>query len=216
MPELDGLKTIQLIKNELDSPEKKQPVILLHSSSDNADMHAKCDELGIRFRLTKPVKSDELYNFLCSLNQPVQAQITQSQNTTGIQQYNFNNPVTILIAEDNNFNMLLIKAVISKTFPGVKIVEAKNGKEAYMFWVIEQPDLILMDMQMPEMSGIEATLKIREQETDNQHTPIVALTAGALKEEKEKCMEAGMDEFLTKPLEPIRLVEVVRGLIGKE
>jgi len=215
MPELDGLETIKRIKIEINSTEKKQPIILLHSSSDNADMYTKCDELGIRFRLTKPVKSDELYNFLCSLSQPIQLNQTQEKSSTTIQKFHFSSPVTILIAEDNEFNMLLIKAVISKTFPTVKIVEAKNGQEAYMFWVIEQPDLILMDMQMPEMSGVEATVKIRKQETEDQHTPIVALTAGALKEEKEKCMEAGMDEFLTKPLEPLRLIEIVQTLIKK-
>ena len=62
---------------------------------------------------------------------------------------------------------------------------------------------------MPEMSGIEATLKIREQEKENQHTPIIALTAGALKEEREKCMSAGMDDFLTKPIEPKKLEKVI-------
>ena len=70
-------------------------------------------------------------------------------------------------------------------------------------------DKILMDMQMPEMGGVEATIKIREKEGEGQHTPIVALTAGALTEEREKCLEAGMDEFLTKPIEHDKLDSVI-------
>ena len=109
--------------------------------------------------------------------------------------------------------MLLIKTIISKAIPTAKIIEANNGKEAVMLWVIEQPDLILMDMQMPEMSGIEATMIIREKELENHHTPIIALTAGALKEEKEKCISAGMDDFLTKPIEPQKFEQVILRLL---
>lgn len=218
MPELDGLQTIGLINQELQSTHIKQPVILLHSSSDNADMHAKCDNMGVNYRLTKPVKSDELYNFLCSINQPNQEVKVTTQNKEQSQpkEYHFSTLKKILIAEDNEFNMLLIKAVVSKLFPTIKIIQAKNGNEAYMLWVIEQPDMILMDMQMPELSGIEATIKIRGQETEGQHTPIVALTAGALTEEKVKCMEAGMDEFLTKPLEPEKLKDIVFAILSSK
>jgi CheY-like chemotaxis protein len=105
--------------------------------------------------------------------------------------------------------MALISSILNSLSSAIRIVAAKNGKEAVMFWIVEQPDLILMDMQMPEMGGVEATIKIREKEGEGQHTPIVALTAGALTEEREKCLEAGMDEFLTKPIEPDKLDSVI-------
>ncbi|MEI6752509.1 MAG: PAS domain S-box protein [Paludibacter sp.] len=216
MPKIDGLETIRMIREKLKLSPSKQPIILLHSSSDSAELHRKCDELGVRFRLTKPVKADELYSYLCNVNTPAEVKLETSYINKPEEKPEFTGPASILIAEDNEFNMLLIKAIVAKTLPTAKIIEAKNGKEALLLWSIKQPDLILMDMQMPEMSGIEATVKIREQEKDNQHTPIIALTAGALKEEKEKCLNAGMDDFLTKPIEPDKLVKVIIGRLQKE
>ncbi len=209
MPELDGLETIQRIRNRTEQTVK-QSVILLLSSSDNADLYKKCDEIDVKYRLTKPVKSDELYSYLCSISQPVEkpeVSVKNSQNIPIVPQ--FDEPVSILIAEDNVFNMLLIKAIIAKMFANVKIIEAKNGNEALMLWVIEQPELILMDVQMPEMGGVEATIRIRKQETEGHHTPIIALTAGALTEEREQCLTAGMDDFLTKPIDPNKLKETI-------
>ena len=216
MPNIDGLETIRMIRQKLNLTPVRQPIILLHSSSDSAELHRKCDELGVRFRLTKPVKSDELYSYLCNVNTPAEIKLETAILTKQEEKPEFTGAASILIAEDNEFNMLLIKAIVSKTIPTAKIIEAKNGKEALMLWSIKQPELILMDMQMPEMSGIEATIKIREQEQDNQHTPIIALTAGALKEEKEKCLNAGMDDFLTKPIEPEKLLKVIIGRLRKE
>jgi len=213
MPELDGLETIKLIRQKLKLTAKKQPIILLHSSSDNADLLRRCDELEIRFRLTKPVKSDELYSYLGSINNPITETLTSEAVQVQEERIEFKEHVTVMIAEDNEFNMLLIKAIVSKILPTVRIIEAKNGKEALRLWMIAKPNLILMDMQMPEMGGVEATIKIREQEVEEQHTPIVALTAGALQEEKDKCMEAGMDDFLTKPIEPEKLKEVLLKLL---
>jgi PAS domain S-box-containing protein len=215
MPQLDGLETIKLIREKIDSTSKIHPVILLHSSSDTAELHRRCDELGVQFRLTKPVKSDELYNFLCSIKTPDTINLSVKKTTLPFikTRIELKQDATILIAEDNAFNMLLIKAIVSKIIPTAKVVEAENGKQALTLWESEQPDLILMDMQMPTMGGVEATIKIREQEHKNQHTPIVALTAGALQEEKDKCLEAGMDDFLTKPIEFEKLEKVIIKLL---
>ncbi|MFZ4724891.1 MAG: response regulator [Paludibacter sp.] len=210
MPFVDGLETIRMISEKLNLSPDKQPIILLHSSSDDAELHRKCDELGVHFRLTKPVKADELYHYLCNLNiepdknvevQPVQ----KNEEIQAIEKI-----ATILIAEDNNFNMILVKALVARILPTAHIIEAVNGLEAIKFCRSEQPDLILMDMQMPEMNGVDATIQIREQEkTTNHHTPIVALTAGVLKEEQEKCMNAGMDDFLTKPIDNELLKKII-------
>ena len=94
--------------------------------------------------------------------------------------------------------------------PRAVIYEAKNGREAFEMAISKKPNLIIMDIQMPEMSGIEATMSIRNYEIGKgRRIPIIALTAGALKGEKEKCLEAGMDDFLTKPLDNKRLRRIL-------
>jgi CheY-like chemotaxis protein len=107
-------------------------------------------------------------------------------------------------------NMVLAKLLLAKLSPGVVIIEAENGTVAVEKYRTGKPDLILMDVQMPEMDGQEATREIREMETGTGvRVPIVALTAGALKEEMERCYEAGMDEFMTKPVSAEKLQKVL-------
>ena len=212
IPYLDGLETIKLIREKLNLTPAKQPIILLHSSSDDAELHKKCDELGVRFRLTKPVKSDELYHYLCKLNVEVdEIKVVKSMTIqNNVVSKSIGKAATILIAEDNEFNMILVKALVARILPTARIIEAVNGKEALILFQKEQPDIIFMDMQMPEMNGVEATIQIREMAKNTKnHTPIVALTAGALKEEQEKCMNAGMDDFLTKPIETEKLLQTL-------
>lgn len=212
MPYIDGLETIKLIREKLELSPEKLPIILLHSSSDDAELHKKCDELGVLFRLTKPVKSEELYSYLCNIQSPI---VSISTKKNEIIPMEMPEKLTILIAEDVAMNMLLVKFLIEKLLPKARIIEAINGTEAVKQWQKEQPDLILMDMQMPELDGVDATIMIREKEVENQHTPIIALTAGAMIEEKEKCFSAGMDDFLTKPIEPQKLEQVILKLLVK-
>jgi signal transduction histidine kinase len=116
----------------------------------------------------------------------------------------------ILIAEDIELNMVLIKAVLSNLYPKANLIEAKTGLEVVEFLKQNEVDFVLMDVHMPLMDGIEATKQIRSMEVNHaKKTPIVALTAGALKEEKDKCMAAGMNNFLTKPLDPSLLKQVL-------
>ncbi|HET8829459.1 MAG TPA: response regulator, partial [Pelobium sp.] len=107
----------------------------------------------------------------------------------------------ILIVEDNLINKLLAKTVIARILPNAHISEANNGLEAIESYQIQRPDLIFMDLQMPIMNGYDATKKIRALAKDNKahQTVIVALTAGNIKGEKERCLEIGMDDFITKP-----------------
>ena len=112
-----------------------------------------------------------------------------------------NKPSTLLIAEDVNINMQLIKAIIEKYFPNSQMLEAQNGEQAYQKTKTHHIDLILMDVQMPVMNGLDATKKIREDESKTgKHTPIIALTAAAVKEDIENCLDAGMDDYITKPI----------------
>ncbi|MNL12141.1 Aerobic respiration control sensor protein ArcB [compost metagenome] len=108
--------------------------------------------------------------------------------------------IQVLIAEDNAVNMLLAKTIVRRIAPNATIFEAKNGLEALELYKTTKIDIILMDIQMPEMNGYEATKKIRGVKKQNIHTPIIALTAGNVKGEKEKCFAAGMDDFISKPV----------------
>ncbi len=105
----------------------------------------------------------------------------------------------VLIAEDNANNMVLAKMLLKKALPNSKIFEAVNGLKAVEVFSKEKPDIVLMDVQMPELDGYDATRTIREKETERR-TPIIAITAGSMTADKEKCYEAGMDDFISKPI----------------
>lgn len=108
-------------------------------------------------------------------------------------------PKKILIVEDNQINMLLVKTLIKKLIPNSIIISAFDGNESVEQFLKEQPDLILMDIQMPNKNGYEATIEIRKLEALSR-TPIIAVTAGIFTGEKEKCFEIGMDDYLPKPI----------------
>lgn len=116
----------------------------------------------------------------------------------------------VLLVDDNPVNMLLAKSIVKKLLPSSEIAEAYNGAEAVAQYKREVPDIIFMDIQMPEVSGYEATKQIRVLET-GKRTPIIALTAGTVKGEYDRCIEAGMDDYLSKPV----LVSDIAGMIEK-
>lgn len=116
----------------------------------------------------------------------------------------------ILIVEDNKINMLLAKTLVKQILPNGTIFEAENGKEGVEKFNVLNPDLILMDVQMPIMNGYEATSEIR-QTKKGEHIPIIALTAGTVVGEKEKCLEAGMNDYASKPI----IKEILEGIISK-
>ena len=105
----------------------------------------------------------------------------------------------ILIVEDNKINMLLAKTLVKKILPNCLIFEAKDGNEGIEQYKLHKPDVVLMDVQMPNKNGYEATIEIRKMESQND-TPIIAVTAGILVDEKAKCFESGMDDYLSKPI----------------
>jgi len=196
MPYMDGLETIRKIRESIGLNSEEQPLMLLHSSSDDGMIIKACEELGVSHRLLKPIKMQDIYNALSRLYR----QEETAENVLGevADEMEVDN-VSILIAEDNMVNMLLVRIIIHKIAPNAHLLEAANGEEALAFCKTQRPDLILMDVQMPEMNGYEATKAIRLLNHE-QHVPIIALTAGNVKGEKEKCLAAGMDDFLVKPL----------------
>jgi CheY-like chemotaxis protein/HPt (histidine-containing phosphotransfer) domain-containing protein len=212
MPHLNGIETIKMIREQLQLTPEKQPIILLHSSSDDIEIYEECKNLGVVFNLTKPLKSKELHYYLRRIHQQspgFSAGDECSYDSPDDKPANISSPV-ILVAEDVVINMILVTTLIKQMVPNVTVIEAKNGKEAYEMTISKKPDLIIMDLQMPVMSGIEATLEIRKMEPVlGIHVPIVALTAGAIQGEKERCLEAGMDDFLTKPLDQNTLQRIL-------
>ena len=195
MPYMDGLETIEKIRGSFSASAHELPIILLHSSSDDGTIIKACEELQVSQRVVKPIKMQEIYHALSRLHQKGGSLVSAHSPVIEITDTN----LTVLIAEDNAVNMLLARTIIKKLAPNFRLLEASNGKEAVHICMSTQPDLILMDVQMPEMNGYEATKAIRKL-NHSFRIPIIALTAGNVKGEREKCLAAGMDDFLVKPV----------------
>jgi CheY-like chemotaxis protein len=121
---------------------------------------------------------------------------------------------TVLIVEDNNINSLLAKTLLKKILPNAKIINVSNGLEALEKVLETKIDIIFMDIQMPVMNGYEATIEIRKQEA-GKNLPIIALTAGTVVGEKEKCLEIGMNDYISKPIIKGSLEEIVSKWLKK-
>ncbi len=211
MPEMDGLETIRLIRKEFETHNEKQPFIMLHTSFEEPHISSECAKLGVLLKLVKPVKSEELFDCLTTLESG-NPECDYICDDIEVEKKIKNSDIKkkILVVEDVKMNMILMKTLINKFFPAVSIIEAENGDEAVEKRIKEIPDLILMDIQMPGKDGYEATIEIRNYEKDNgSKTPIVALTAGTLIDEKEKCISAGMDDYLSKPIDIKKLCETI-------
>lgn len=133
------------------------------------------------------------------------------ENKKAADQENTDSKIRILIVDDVKLNLVLVKAVLTKHIDHVEVLEATNGNQAVDLYAQFPISLIIMDIMMPECDGLEATRRIREIELETKkHVPIIALTAGALKEEQEKCFAAGMDDFMTKPVDPEKTMGLIR------
>lgn len=212
MPIMDGIETIRKMKNIIPDANHVVPYVVLYSSSDDTNLQAACDELEIENRLVKPIRMKQMYQILSTLKSSEKKkpdQIKNAANEVSMRE------IKILIAEDNPINLLLIKTYLKEIIPQALIIEAKDGTEAVEKHQKESPDLILMDIQMPHLNGIEATKEIRALEK-NIEIPIIAVTAGSLPGDKEKCLQAGMSDFLTKPLLKQTLSDMIQKWFGTE
>jgi signal transduction histidine kinase/DNA-binding response OmpR family regulator len=201
MPETDGFALAQQVQRR---SKLVQPILVMMLTSAEQDGHAaRCREAGIATSLTKPVRQVELRKALLHAmregKQPeaaIQAppsEHRQKAEGTG------SGPWRILVAEDNAVNRLLAQMLLEKR--GHTVVTAGNGREALSLLALQSFDLVLMDVQMPEMGGLEATAAIREKEKrTGQHLPVVAMTAEAMKGDEERCRQAGMDGYVAKPI----------------
>lgn len=212
MPGMDGEELARQIRSR--SSGTKLPIILLTSAGKKGDPTAIRDGLFDGY-LVKPARASILFNAITSIVQ--QASIEQinaaSDAMHGAEQIPVEKSLPksqkeglkVLVAEDNIVNQMVIKSMLQKL--GCNIQVASNGCEAIVKYEEDLPDIVLMDISMPEMDGIEATAKIRAiQAQAGQHIPIIGVTAHALKEDRQRCIDAGMDDYLSKPvkLEPLR------------
>jgi PAS domain S-box-containing protein len=207
MPYLDGLDTIRQIRESFSDSVELQPIVMLFSSSDDEKVIRGCEELQVRSRLVKPVKMTDLYQLLSQvLLKDKTVALAPKNSQPGIT----DQPLHILVADDNPINMLLAKTIIGRAVPNAQVAEARNGIEAVASFKQQRPDLVLMDVQMPELNGYEATAAIRAIEGQDQHVPIIALTAGNVKNERERCVAAGMDDFVVKPVIEEIIVQILK------
>jgi signal transduction histidine kinase/CheY-like chemotaxis protein len=210
MPGMDGFQLAEQIKC---SRNLTEAVILMLTSGEQRGDLARCRELGVSLYLTKPVRRAELR---AAIVRALNGQAGFTARTTGAalsksptgRKSDGATALRILLAEDNRVNQRVAVAILEKA--GHRVTVANNGREALDRWSAQPFDLILMDVQMPEIDGLEATAMIRAGETRTaEHIPIVALTAHAMKGDQERCLSAGMDAYLSKPIDSRQLLKLV-------
>jgi signal transduction histidine kinase/CheY-like chemotaxis protein len=206
MPGMDGFAVIEEIRK---NPTWSSATIMMLSSGGQMGDAQRCRELGVSAFLTKPVQRTELLEAtLTSLaNGPIAQSVSVS--TAGHSLIDASHHLTILLVEDNAVNRTLAVRLLEKR--GHSVTVALNGKEALATLDRQTFDLIFMDVQMPEMDGLEATRAIRENEkSSGTHVPIIAMTAHAMAGDEDRFRRAGMDEYLSKPVKTEELTELLK------
>ena len=220
MPEMSGAEVLEEMRN--DESLKNIPVVML-TSVDSSQTNQRLLKLGAEANLTKPTRSSMLLETMLQVmaNKRADVSVRSINNLTSkaiptvpdmapinklsSPQNTEDQGLDILVAEDNEVNQIVFRQILEETGLNFKIVE--NGRLALASYKVKSPRLILMDVSMPEMNGKEATIAIRKYERDNnmKRTPIVGVTAHALKGDMESCIDAGMDDYLSKPVSPNKL-----------
>jgi signal transduction histidine kinase/DNA-binding response OmpR family regulator len=208
MPEMDGFTVAEQIHEHA---ELSGATVMMLSSAMPAGAAARCAELGVASYLMKPVSQAELIDaILIALGgaaelEPAAEAAPVVQAASGLR---------ILLVEDNVINRALAAGILEKR--GHSLVHAANGREAVEAVAREAFDLIFMDVQMPEMDGFEATRRIRSMELANgsERTPIVAMTAHAMAGDRERCLAAEMDDYISKPLQKAELLALIDRIAG--
>jgi signal transduction histidine kinase/DNA-binding response OmpR family regulator len=213
MPGMDGFALVERIRQ---NPELSTATIMMLTSAGHRGDAARCQELGVSAYLLKPIRQSELREALARVL-GAKEQRGAIPLITRFSSHDAREPsalLRVLIAEDNLVNQRLATRLLEKR--GHSVVVAGDSREALAACENESFDLILMDVQMPEMDGLEATAAIREKEKGSgNHLPIVALTAHAMKGDREKCLAAGMDGYLTKPIRPPELDELLESHLAR-
>jgi len=208
MPEMDGFEAARLIGQ---NPKfRKLKLILLTSAVQHEDA-ARLKAMRVAACLTKPVKQSELLDAIVKALSPIPGSKAFRSPRISHRIAQARRPLRILVAEDNPVNQELALELLKQR--GHTAVVAENGQRALAAARDGSFDAVLMDVQMPRMSGIEATRAIREAEkATGAHVPIIAMTAHAMKGDRERCLQAGMDAYVSKPIQAAELFKAVEGL----
>ena len=219
MPEMDGEETAKYILND---PEIKNTDIIILTSLGQRGDASYLKQLGCKAYLVKPVKQSHLFNTIVNVLQMKKEKTgdkSQKESaepeiiTAHVIEEQLRNGVRILLAEDNFINQKVALKILQKRNYSVDVFN--NGKEAVKAALRQHYDIILMDVQMPIMDGYEATQKLRTKLSPKEHIPIIAMTAHAMKGDREKCLLAGMDDYISKPIKPDDLYAILEKWIAK-
>ena len=206
MPEMDGLMLARQLQTISQFPNL--PIVMLSSISLPGDNEAD-RQSGIFARLTKPVQPTELLNAILHAIETPAALASAQNDDAPERQRNRTPPLRVLLAEDNAVNRQVVTKLLEKR--GHLVIAATNGREALAVLEHETIDLILMDVQMPDIDGLEAIRMIRQKEKmSGRHVPIISVTAHAMKGDRENCIAAGADDYVPKPVKPADLFRAMK------
>ncbi|HEY4311215.1 MAG TPA: PAS domain S-box protein [Pirellulales bacterium] len=194
MPEVDGFSLAGAIKADV---ALSSAVIMMLTSGDRPDDVARCHQLGITSYLMKPVKQSELFDAIAAALAP--ADVTAADQPPEARQVDARR-LSILLAEDSLVNQKLAVGLLQRR--GHRVHVTNNGREALAALDAQPFDVVLMDVQMPEMDGLDATRALREREvvTGRTRVPVIAMTAHAMAGDRERCLASGMDSYISKPI----------------
>jgi len=204
MPGVDGFTLAEQISQ---FEAYTNTVVMMLSSVDRQIGIEQCEKLGIRSYLTKPIKQSDLFDAIASV---LDLSVTHEDNaSSATQRFPQIKPLQILLAEDSFANRKLALGLLNRW--GHEVVVVTTGQEALDAVASQTFDVILMDVQMPEMDGLTASRILREQEqhAGRPRIPIIAMTAHAMKGDRERCLDAGMDDYVSKPIRPFDLASVL-------
>jgi len=210
MPGMDGFEVAARVKQD---PQLHGAEVILLTSAGRSEDVARAKAVGVAAALSKPVKQSELWDaIVTALNVPGQQKTRgASPSAAARTRARARRPLRVLLAEDNPVNQEVALRLLERR--GHSVIVAENGKQALTAIERHKFDLVLMDVQMPEMGGLEATQLIREKEkSTGEHLPILAMTAHAMQGDRERCIAAGMDGYLAKPIDPKSFLQTVEGI----
>ena len=205
MPQMDGFMFVEELKKH---PEFARSTIMMLTSADRQGAYERCYQLGIEATLLKPLKQSELLQAICEVFRRVDRRESRLPPVQPISRSDITRNLRVLLAEDNEINQQVAVRMLKKL--GHAVVVVGNGQLALDALQTSEFDVVLMDVQMPVLDGFEAVRSIREQErSTGRHQPVFAMTAHAMSGDRQRCLDAGMDDYISKPISANSLSEAL-------